>query len=153
MQSKSIKSVLNEHSFFKHVEPTLLSHIETCASTHTFELNDILFYEGTAAECFYLIQDGQVAIQVFGGELGFIDIETLGAGKIVGWSWLLPPYQWYATAKALTHTNTIIFDAIKLRSLCEKNSDFGYDILKRLTVVAADRLMETRHKLIDNYCG
>ena len=153
MQSHSIKSELAKHSFFKGIAPDFLNQIQECASVRTFELNDIIFYEGAEADHFYLILDGRVAIQVFGGELGFIDIEELSSGQIIGWSWLIPPYQWHFTAKSLTHTTVVEFNGKPLRSLCQNNSDFGYDMLKRLMILAAERVAETRQKLIENYCA
>ncbi len=54
-----------------------------------------LFHDGETADRLYLIQTGKVAVvlQMVGQDP--LSILTVGAGGIVGWSWLFPPYRWH----------------------------------------------------------
>jgi hypothetical protein len=49
----------------------------------------------------------------------------LGEGEVLGWSWLLPPYQWHYSARAIEPTEAIALDGVALRGLCEQDHDLG----------------------------
>jgi hypothetical protein len=52
------------------------------------------FGRGGHVGCFWLIESGYVDLDVqVPGESPVI-IGTVGIGGLLGWSWLLPPYQW-----------------------------------------------------------
>ncbi len=54
-----------------------------------------LFREGTPAGGCWLIHDGCVALDLTVPGRGQVVVQTLGAGDVLGWSWLIPPYQWH----------------------------------------------------------
>ena len=60
-------------------------------------------------------------------------IETIGAGDLLGWSWMFPPYVWHFTARAIEPTTAIFFYGSILREYCEKRS------LVRLRAFEADK--------------
>jgi CRP/FNR family transcriptional regulator, cyclic AMP receptor protein len=70
-----------------------LDLIAGCASNTGFDAGERLFRQGGAAEVFYLVRHGLVAIETHIPNRGELTIETAGPGEIVGWSWLLPPYR------------------------------------------------------------
>ncbi len=72
-----------------------------CASNVRFNAGTYIFKEGEAADTFYLIRDGKVAVEIFAPQRKPIIVATLGEGEILGWSWLLPPYQWKFHARAM----------------------------------------------------
>jgi CRP-like cAMP-binding protein len=80
-------------------------------------------------------------------------LATLGEGEILGWSWLLPPYQWKLHAHALEPTRAIALDGKCLRAKCEQNHDLGYEILKRFAQIMEQRLEATRLQLLDVYAA
>src|SRR5262249_58537041 len=75
-------------------------------------------------------------------------IQTQVAGDVVGWSWLLPPYEWHYSARALEPTEVIALDGKALRARCEEDHDLGYEIMKRFTLVIVRRLVATRERLL-----
>ena len=75
-------------------------------------------------------------------------IETIGAGDLLGWSWMMPPYQWHFTARALEPTNAIFFAAAILRQYCEKDHLLGFELHKRISAVMMKRLQAARKKMI-----
>ncbi|MDX1520938.1 MAG: cyclic nucleotide-binding domain-containing protein [Anaerolineae bacterium] len=124
-----------------------LQFIVDCASEESFEAGEILFAEGADANRFYLILEGRVALGTQAEEQGFVTLQTLGDGDIVGWSWLLPPYHWHFGAKAIFPTRTITLNGNRLRQKSELDHEFGYELFKRLGSVIGQRLRMTRRQL------
>ena len=58
---------------------------------------------------------GRVSVEVIAPQRGAITIETVGEGDLLGWSWLIPPFQWHFDARALNLTRAIALDARCLR--------------------------------------
>ncbi len=80
-------------------------------------------------------------------------LQTVGAGDILGWSWLIPPYHWMFDAVALEPTRTIALDGRCLRGKCEADRVLGYELLKRFAHIMEQRLQATRLQLLDLYGG
>jgi CRP-like cAMP-binding protein len=112
---------------------------------------EYLAREGESAKAFYLIQSGQVGIGSRLGERGAVPIQTLGAGDVVGWSWLLPPHQWQFDARAVDAVEGLLFDAAWLRDQCESDHELGYHVLKQLLAVLSSRLAASRVQHLDIY--
>jgi len=82
---------------------------------------------------------------------GYTTVQTINAGEVVGWSWLLPPFKWHYDARVIKPVRAVVFDGKCLREQCEKNHDLGYEMLKRISQVIAGRLEATRLQLLDVY--
>lgn len=112
------------------------------AGTGTF-----LAREGDAANAFYLIRSGRVALFAHPGGAGSVPIQTLGPGDTMGWSWLVPPHRWQFDCQAAEDVQGIKFNAEWLREKCENNYELGYHLFRHLASVLASRLAATRHQL------
>jgi len=75
-------------------------------------------------------------------------IETIGAGDLLGWSWMMPPYVWHFTARAVEPTEAIHFAGTILRQYCEKNHSLGFELHKRISAVMMKRLHAARKKML-----
>jgi CRP-like cAMP-binding protein len=106
---------------------------------------------GEPAHAFYLIQSGHVGIGTHLGERGAVPIQTLGPGDVVGWSWLLPPYEWHFDARAVDTVQGLFFDAAWLQQQCEQDYELGYHLLKQLLAVVTSRLGACRIIQLDIY--
>ena len=71
-----------------------------CASNIRFNAGDYIFREDQEADQFYIIRQGTIALEIYTPDRGPIIIDMLEAGDVLGWSWLVPPYQWRFDAKA-----------------------------------------------------
>jgi CRP/FNR family cyclic AMP-dependent transcriptional regulator len=76
-------------------------------------------------------------------------IETIGAGTVLGWSWLLPPYRWQFGATARTALTGVAFDAVAVRRRCDAVPELGYAVLRLFTPVIIERLQAARLRLLD----
>ena len=80
-------------------------------------------------------------------------IDTIGAGDLLGWSWMFPPNTWHFTARAVEPTTAIFFYGRILREYCEKDHSLGYELLKRMTVVMNRRMQAARNKMLAIHHG
>jgi CRP-like cAMP-binding protein len=148
---ETLEPILAEHPFLKGLEPPHLHLIVGCASNVLFNAGQYLVHEGDQADKFYFIRQGKVAVEVYAAEKGTITIQTLGEGEVLGWSWLIPPYQWHFDARAIELTRAFALDGKCLRTKCEEDHDLGYELLKRFTHIIEQRLEATRLQLLDVY--
>jgi CRP-like cAMP-binding protein len=143
--------ILMRHSFFEGMDPAYLELMSDRATFANFEKGEYVFHEGDAADSFYLILHGKVALEVFSQQKGPLAFQTAGEDEVLGWGWFYPPYRWHFDARVLENTRCIVLDGKWLRQACEENHDLGYEMLKRLGKVMLGRLQATRLQLLDMY--
>lgn len=124
-----------------------------CVRNHRFETGAYLLREGAAADEFFLIRQGKVALEIGPPGAAPVVIATLGEGDIVGASWLIPPYRWQLDARAMQTTLAIGIDAACMRRKCDEDHDLGYEMMKRFVPIFIKRLHGTRLQLLDVYGG
>lgn len=110
-----------------------------------------LFREDEPADRFWLIHSGFVAVDLHVPGRGDVVVEKLGAGTVVGWSWLLPPFRWRFGAVVAVDIRTVEFDAVAVRAAIGEDPDLGRELEHRFLGVVADRLQAARHRLIELY--
>jgi CRP-like cAMP-binding protein len=146
---RTLEGVLAQHPFFGGLDPRYLELAVGCASNVRFNAGELLFQEGREANRFYLIRAGKIALEIYVPGRGSLTIQTLGEGEILGWSWLIPPYNWRFDARAAEMTRAIVFDGKCLRDKCEQDHELGYELLKRVTAGLGERLDATRYQLLE----
>ncbi|HTY85547.1 MAG TPA: cyclic nucleotide-binding domain-containing protein [Silvibacterium sp.] len=150
---ETLERIIAGHPFFEGLESYYTGLLTGCASNIRFAAGDYIFKEGEAANNFYLIRSGKVALEILPAQSRAVAVETLSEGDILGWSWLLPPYIWSFHAHALQDTRAIALDGKCLRAKCEQNHDLGYEVLKRFAQIMSRRLQATRFQLLDVYAA
>jgi CRP-like cAMP-binding protein len=143
----SLKDTLANHPFLQGIHPDYIACIAECAVVKNFEAGQYVLREKEEANEFYLILHGKVAVGTFVSGRGFTTIQTLGQGEFVGWSWLVPPYQWRFDALVILPTQVIAVDAKELRERCEADPNFGYVVAKQVAGIIGERLTATRMRL------
>ena len=148
---RTLEGVLAGHPFFDGMEPRYLVLAVGCASNLRFNAGELICREGQPADHFYLIRAGKIALEIHVPGRGGRTIQTLGAGEILGWSWLVPPYNWRFDARAAEMTRAIVFDGKCLRDKCETDHELGYELQKRVIAILGEYLDATRFRLLDVY--
>ncbi len=148
---EGLERILREHPFFAGFSAEYGELVSGCARNHRFEAGKYLFHEGDAANEFFLIRHGKVALEIVAPGQAPIVFATLGEGEIVGASWLIPPYRWVFDARAIEMTRAIGVDAACLRGKCEADHHLGYEMMKRFLPVLVKRLQATRLQILDVY--
>jgi CRP/FNR family cyclic AMP-dependent transcriptional regulator len=137
------------HPFLAGMNPTHLTLLTDCAIPVHFKKGQIILREGEMANRFYLIETGKVVLESGEGEIGEpLILETIGAGDLLGWSWMFPPYIWQFTARAAEPTEAIFFYGTILREYCKHNPSLGYELLKRMSPIMLRRLQAARRKML-----
>ena len=136
------------HPFLHRMAREHLAVLAGTARDVTFPARHRLFEDGDSATRFWLIQSGHVTLDLQVPGQGWMKIDTLGMGELLGWSWLFPPYRWAFGAVAARRVEAFEFDARAVRACCQADPVLGYDLTQRLAQVLAKRLQATRVRLI-----
>jgi CRP/FNR family transcriptional regulator, cyclic AMP receptor protein len=136
------------HPFLAGLNRRNLAMLTDCAMATHFTKGQTILREGEFATCFYLIQSGKVVLESGVGLSEPVVIETIGAGSLLGWSCMFPPYVWHFTARAIEPTEAIFFYGTILRECCERDHSLGYQLLKRVSSVTVKRLQAARSKML-----
>ena len=148
---ETLERILNEQPFFAGLDAGYARLVTGCARNRRFDAGAFLFREGDAADEFFLVRHGKVALEIAPPGAEPVVIGTLGEGHVVGASWLVPPYRWNFDARAVTPVRAIGIDAACLRGKCEADHDLGYEMMKRFLPIFVQRLHATRLQILDVY--
>jgi len=148
---ETLERIIADHPFFAGLDGGFTNLMVSCASNVQFKAGTYIFKEGDAANSFFLIREGKVALELFPSQHKPIIVSTIGIGEILGWSWLFEPFQWKFSARAADNVRAIALDGKCLRTKCEENHDLGYEVLKRFARIIEQRLDATRLQLVDVY--
>ena len=136
------------HPFLVGMNHKQLALLTDCAMVVQFKKGQVIFREGESANRFYLIETGKVILESSGALGDPVVIDTIGAGDLLGWSWMFPPYVWHFTARATEPTAAIFFYGTILREYCERDHSLGYELFKRMGAVMIKRLQAARTKMV-----
>ena len=151
IQIEPLSTRIALHPFLAGMNHTQLTLLTDCAVSRHFNTGQTILRASDFANGFYLIETGKVLLE---SETGFgksIVIQTIGAGDLLGWSWMFPPYVWQFTARAIDPTTALFFYAAILREYCEKDHSLGYELLKRISAVMVTRLQAAHGQLVSVY--
>ncbi len=148
---ENLEKAVADHRFLKGLDKRFLKKIIPHAAFVTFNAGKLIFRQGEKAAFFYLLTQGRVAVELYSPERGSLLIETLDAGDVLGWSWLVAPYKWRFNAQAIAETRAIAIDGERLRKLCEEDYELGYLVFKRFLDVITARLEAANIQILDLY--
>ncbi len=147
----TLEHIVRKQPFFQDMEDRHIQLISACAKNVRFAPGEFLFRVGEEADNFYLIRNGEVAVQFAIPNKSPRTLRTVGDGEVVGWSWLFAPYRWHFDAKARQSTIALAFDGECLRKKCEEDHDLGYAIYSRFTQLVVGSLQAALLQLLDVY--
>ena len=136
------------HPFLVGLPPHYIKLLADCAMVKNFAKGEYLFRQGEFANRFYLIEEGKIVLEALDTAEKRVVIEEVGPGKLVGWSWLFPPYIWHFDARAVEPTTALFFYGTILREYCAKDPSLGFELFKRMSQVMVERLQSARARLI-----
>ena len=145
--------ILAAQPFLRGLTPEQLNLLAEDSMPAEFQPGERILSEGAPANRFYLILEGRVELEssVLDGEP--VAVQTLGAGDLLGWSWLFPPFCWHFDARAVLPTKAILFYAKHVRELCEQDHDLGYELMKRVSIILIQRLQCSRSQWVVHHGG
>ena len=149
MNTTTPMELLRKQRFVEGLKEHEIEQLGALAKEVRVARDRVLFGEGAEGTEFYLVVSGTVALEIAPPSGTFV-VDTLGAGEEFGWSAVMG-HGTVFQARVLQDLHALAFDAAQLRALCERDPAFGYELMKRLLGVVADRLQVTRLHLMDSY--
>ncbi|MFF0200492.1 cyclic nucleotide-binding domain-containing protein [Streptomyces sp. NPDC005017] len=110
-----------------------------------------IFEAGGTADRFWVVRSGAVSLDQRVTSLQRVTVASLGAGDLLGWSWLFPPYRWDFGAEAFSPVRAYEFEAQPVLELCEADPQLGLTLVRIVSEILAHRLESTRNKLMEQY--
>ena len=149
MNELKILDTFASHAFLRELSEQHLILLASGARPFTSAPGEYLSHQGETANHFYLIQSGQVALEMERPGREAICVQTVGPGEAVGWSWLVPQHLWEFNCRAIGLVQGIAYDAEWLREKCEEDPTLSHQLLKRLVAVLAGRLVAARRLIVE----
>ena len=97
-----------------------------------------LFEEGQKADRLFILEEGEISIQFPRGEPYSLN----GPGKILGWSFLVPPHRYTASAETSIPSKLLVMKSPDFYYLIHKEPRMGVKVMANLTQVVAGRLTQ-----------
>lgn len=130
---------IKEVDLFKGVPSHVIDEIAGLATELSVPGGHVLFQKGDPADFLYILENGRVEITLEGREQ--ISFRSDESGYVFGWSSMVEPKHYTATAKSLEETKVIKIDGDRLLRVFERHPSEGLIIMKRFAGVIAGRLM------------
>ena len=141
-----------DHGFLGALAPAHRKRLLGFAREASFPSGTRVFEEDEEADRFWILHSGRVALDVHVPGRGVEVVETLGAGELLGWSWLFEPYRWHLGAAVRDPVRADEFDARRVRAAVEEDPAFGLALTRCVASVAIGRrLRASRMRLLDLY--
>ena len=138
--------LISGHRFMEDLKERHVHMLLEGAIEQQFKPADIVFRQGEPANCFYLIESGEIVVELKWADRS-VTIDTLGSGDVLGWSWLFPPFAWHFQARVTKAAHTVRCDGTHLLVASEEDHEFGYELMKRISRIVIQRLQSTRQRL------
>jgi CRP-like cAMP-binding protein len=126
-----------ESDLFKGVSQRFITRIANGAEEVSYKKGAVIFERGEDASHFCVLASGDVHIEVVEAQ------EALGVsrpGEVFGWSALVEPYRYTATARCSQDTKVIRISRDVLEAAINEHPSEGIAVLKNLTGIIAGRL-------------
>lgn len=151
MEIRGLEETLAAHPVFRDFDKETLDLLAGCARNEHFRAGETIFAEGDDADKAFLIRAGEVAVEIAAPQHEPLVVETVRAGDVLGWSWLIPPYRHMSDARALGDVRAISLDAVCMRNKSEQNPVLGYQMFRHFVPHMATRFRALRMQLLDVY--
>jgi CRP-like cAMP-binding protein len=150
-RDRDIEGLLSRTPLFAGLEPEYLEYLAAHAAAVNLAADAVLFAYGDEARHFYLVADGRVSVEVAAIEGPALELQRLGPGAVLGWSWLIAPYRWNFQARATARSVVIEFDGPRILARCERDPAFGYELVRRFSALMSERLNFARQKMMEEW--
>ena len=155
---ENLERVLREHPFLKDLPDDHVSLLSGCARNVRFAPGELLFREGDEESTFYLLRQGTVALEAHRPGRPALCVETLGAGDVLGVSWLFredgsPDAATAAGLDVRARDPVVAFalDGKCLRGKMASDDRLGHALSRRLLERVYLRLSRLRLQSMDVY--
>jgi CRP/FNR family cyclic AMP-dependent transcriptional regulator len=141
---------LSEVALFEDLSREQLQQIAQLSNEKAIGRGDILFRESDPARYLYILLEGEISLQVQLTSrnqqitVGVIDKDMQG----FGWSGVIPPHFFTATAQAMRDSRIIEIDGQALLVVLQEDPLVGFYIMQNIARLISGRLRNCRTALL-----
>lgn len=142
--------LLSEVKLFEDLDHAQLKRIAECSVEKDIAKGDSIFRESDPASNLYILLGGEISLLVQLTSrnqqitVGAIDNEM----QSFGWSGVIPPHFYTATAKAMRESRLIEIDGQALLVILQEEPIVGYHVMQRVAQLISSRLRNCRSALL-----
>lgn len=145
------RELLKAHPFGQGLTDAQLDTLSARARTERIPRGTLVLREGKKADALYLIVRGRVVLEEEVPGRGRLQLEELGAGDLLGLSWLFPGSPWVLDARAAEETEVLVFDADWVHACMTQDAAMGLSVAKHIILQLYRRLERVRLQRHDVY--
>ena len=149
VELEELKSII----LLSHLTDPMLEKLTDVTMTAEYKAGDYIFKEGDYSRYLYAIIEGKVGLELEKTANVPVMMDTIGRGRIFGFSALVDTEQKkYTThSRALEDTKLFVWEATELEMLFYKDYEMGYLFMKRIAKIAKSRLQIRNVQFLDIY--
>lgn len=141
-------TMLRSIELTRDMETRHLRKLAAIAREVTFDPNNIIYRQGDKGSGLYLIQEGEIVIEMDVAGDEYIILNRLGPGDFFGWSSLFPLERKMARTRVIRPTYALLFDARSLLDACRLDHTLEFAIVRRAGRDMVQRIKTTRYQLV-----
>jgi len=138
---------LTAGGLFEFLRPDQIHKISEAAERVRYHAGDIVYKRGEAAEHFFTVLSGQVALRLPGKAGVSILIDELHKGSMFGSPLSLTRDSYALTAQCTEDAELLKIRSSVLKDLMDKDLVMGYATQSKLSAIYFERYIETMRKL------
>jgi CRP-like cAMP-binding protein len=138
--------LLRRHTFFGGFSAAGLKELAIAGREQALAAGEMLFTEGARADQLFFLAQGEMETLLKTDEED-ISISSIPAGEPVGWSALIEPHIYTASARATRPSSVIAFPRPALAALLE-DDHFAATLMRKLAELISRRLRDTQVQLL-----
>lgn len=147
------KKILSQVELFEGISAESLARFAQIAEEVNCEDGEIIFQEGDQAACIYILHKGKVNLQVqlTSRPENLIVAVLSKQSQTFGWSGVVAPYYYTATAKCKAETRLIKLNGKELIKILDDDKHAGYLFMMRIAQMISNRLRISRQALFRTF--
>ena len=138
--------LLRRYTFFGGFLPAHLKELAMIGREQAVAEAEVLFTEGGRADHFYFLAEGEMETLLKTDDED-ISLSSIPPGEPVGWSALIEPHIYTASARATRPSKVVAFPRPTLAALLE-DDHFAATFMKKLAELISRRLRDTQVQLL-----
>lgn len=135
---------LRELVFFKDLQESELTALASIASHTRWNEGETIFHAGTPAAYLYMLRGGTILLCFPNGR----SLPLRNEGHAIGWSSLVSPFRYTATALCLSDVRLYQFSGRELYRLIQMDAAFGQRLMHKIAQIMEQRKLYRQGKSI-----
>jgi CRP-like cAMP-binding protein len=134
--------VINDIELLSYLTNEQIALFQELAEVKAYPKGSRLFQEGDKASTIFILFEGKVSIQVqLSSRPGSVAITVLeNSGQLVGWSGLVGPSYYTASAVCLEDSNFLMIEGEAFTKILEMEPMVGFNVMQHVSLVISQRL-------------